>query len=163
MENKSARITGYTAGTDISLLDIPKEKIRLKPHQEMILNARVKNLALIQNNSEELTEKFNDLLPKICIITGMSMPEGQMAELTKAEIISFLLDFGYKLLNEDEVMLAFRINAQGNARFSDGSYLTPISPIGEYLNVFYCGRVLSNYMILRNTFDSEIRNIMNGY
>lgn len=163
MENESAKIKGYTKDSDFFVFDVPKEKMRLKYWELQILDARISKNAIIQLQTEELQDRFAELLPQIAAITGMALPEGKFGIVTQTEIITFLLDFGYKLLNEDEILLAFRLNAQGEARFGDGSFMEPIEPIGKYLNAFYCGRVLSRYMILRNNFDSQLRNIMSGY
>lgn len=165
MENKESKSGDLShLGKVYRISEVPKEKLRMTGWEQKILDARISKNALIQFPTEELMERFNYLLNSISAISGMPLPKNDvMGVIVKTELITFLLDFGYKLLNEDEILLAFRLNAQGMCRFGDGTFMPVIEPIGEGMNVLYVAKILSNYMILRNNFDSKLKNIIDGY
>lgn len=85
------------------------------------------------------------------------------SEQIKKDLLNFFLEFGYKLLNEEEFLLAFKINAWGQAKFVDGSSIPQVEPMGKFINVMFCAKVLGNYMTVRSIFDRKMENIIDGY
>lgn len=160
--SKSAQISYM--GKIYLLTDAPREKLRLTPPEEKILNTRLTKNSIIQFPTEELQDKMDEILKVISAISGLPLPTNDgMGTVLKTELITFLMDFGYKLLNEDEIALAFRLNISSTVRFSDGTYMPVIEPVGNFLNVLYCAKVLSNYLIIRNMLDRKAQNVIEGY
>jgi hypothetical protein len=93
-----------------------------------------------------------------CIVPGTEF----FAEIIAEEITVFILDFGYRDLAYDEVLLALRINSKGGYRYPTGIELEPVSFYGNCFNVDYLAKVLVNYMAIRNLLDRKLQNIIDG-
>ncbi len=146
------------------LNEIQVDGIGFTPTDLKILDARITKNALIQFHKAGLRPEMSKVLSRVVAITGGKLPENENERLTLTiELIEFLIEFGYKLLNEDEIILGFQLNAAGDIKSSDGTPIPEIKLFGEYLNVHYFAKVLSNYMILRIQFDRKLQNFIDGY
>lgn len=108
-------------------------------------------------------EALKRILHNACAISGLGLPTNlKIAESLKGCLYNFLLDFGYKVLNEEELVLAFSMNSV-QQKLTDGTVIPPVENFGEFISVLYCSRVLSNYMIQRLIFDRKMQNVIDGY
>lgn len=116
----------------------------------------------------DLTEEDKKIFASEVIVTGASiagcaMPNTEffLDRLVK-EVITFLIQFGYKELTEDEIFFAIRLNSNTQLKLPAGIEVEKISFFGSVFNVDYLSMVLSNYMTIRNLLDSKVRNKLRG-
>lgn len=128
-----------------------------------MLTARLSGNSLIQFPVLEGMEILKRILHNACAISGMGLPTNILiAESLKNNLYNFFLEFGFKILNEEEFNLAFLINTI-EQKMTDGTIIPPIENFGEFISVLYCSRILSKYMITRGIFDRKMQNIIDGY
>lgn len=132
--------------------------------EKSVWKARLSSNSIIQYSATEALEILNRILISSCNISGLPMHDDKIfSEQLKKDLLNFFLEFGYKLLNEEEFLLAFKINAWGQAKFLDGTSIPQIEPTGKFINVMFCAKVLGNYMTVRSIFDRKMENIIDGY
>lgn len=126
------------------------------------MKARLSDKSIVQFAPDIALEILIRILKNACSVSGMELPvDTEIAESLKRLLLNFFLDFGYKLLNEDEFNLAFKLNSHP---VDFGEDVPPqVANFGSFISVSYCGKVLSNYMILRIAFDRKLQNVIDGY
>ncbi len=103
------------------------------------------------------------ILHNACAISGLGLPNDlKIAESLKINLYNFFLEFGYKILNEEEFVLAFNLN-NIELRGYDGTFVPSIENFGDFISVSYCSKILSRYMILRLMFDRKLENVIDGH
>jgi len=94
-----------------------------------------------------------------CVVPGTEF----FAEIIAEELTAFILEFGYKDLTYDEIILALRINSKGGYKYPTGVDLEPVVFFGNCFNVDYFSKILSNYMVIRTLLDRKLQNVIDGY
>ena len=128
-----------------------------------ILKARIEDkLSFGQMSPQDLKVDVDLLIFKACAITGSDMPPNEyFADILSGELMKFLLDFGYADYNIEEILLAFRLNANG-IKYASGEHPPKIYFKGV-LNINTVADVLVYYSILRTTLDRKIQNNIDEY
>lgn len=146
------------------LQDLSRENLNLNQCEEKILDARLSDKSIIQFPTDDLAEVFDRILFMIVTVTGYDIPQNDtQLGMLRTDITNFILEFGYKLLNEDEIILAFKLNGAGICAFADGTGIPEVIATNNRVSTMFCGKVLSNYMILRTALDAKLKNLIDGY
>jgi len=131
------------------------EGVKLTPAEVMVSDARRNGLSFEDISLEDRDVRMDEIVLRIASICGCSLPNTEFfARYISDEIEKYILGFGYGGYTVDEIILAFRLNA--NSR-------DPIFFTGVCLNVDYIARVLFSYSEVRKIFESKIKNKIDGY
>jgi len=102
------------------------------------------------------------LLVKVCAISGAELPPTDFfSNILSNEFIKFLFDFGYADYNIEEFLLSFRLNANG-MKYPSGDMMDKIY-FKKCMSINLAADVFGNYRILRNTMDTRLKNLIDGY
>lgn len=130
-----------------------------------ILKARSDGLSFCELNESDIRIAIDQIMFRGAAICGCSLPQTEVFATYLAEEISkFILEFGYEELTLSEILLSLSINATGSKiKNPAGEDLDPVPFTGNTINVFYLGKILRNYKILRDNLDRKIENQLDGY
>jgi hypothetical protein len=94
---------------------------------------------------------------KIAAIVGFSLPTSdKFADVLNEELLILLSEFGYSTITFDELILAFRVNAQGGYRTYGGDTISTVNPYSTFFSINYAAAVLNNYMRIRKSIEYKI-------
>lgn len=141
-----------------------KELKRPTKQETQIIEARCSGLSFCELDDLGARVVIDQIMFRGAAISGCSLPMTEtFAKFIADEISSFILDFGYGELTQDELILAMRINAFGKIKNPAGEDLEQVQFAGSSINVFYLGKVFYNYKVLRNNLDAKIKNLLDGH
>lgn len=131
--------------------------------ENKVIAARLKGFSFSQIEEDKLRWYVDQIMLRGAAISGCVVPNTEFfAEIIAEEVTTFILDFGYKDLTYDEILLALRINAKGGYTYPTGIELETIPFFGNCFNIDYLSKVLSNYMAIRNLLDRKLQNLIDG-
>ncbi len=141
-----------------------KELKRLTKQEEQIVQARNIGLSFCELDDLRMRVVIDQIMFRGAAISGCTLPMTEtFATFIAEEISSFILDFGYEELTQEEFLLALRINAFGKIKNPAGEDFDQVQFSGNNISVVYLGKILKNYMVLRNNLDRKIQNQLDGY
>lgn len=140
------------------------EEVELSPMEKKIIEHRTTGLSFCQISGDDLKHKIDQLILRASAIVGCPLPNTEFfADIMTDEIITFVREFGYSELTISEILFALRVNAKGGLKYPTGADVEQIPFSGNYFNVDYFSKVLSNYFIIRRIFDRKLENYLDGY
>lgn len=118
--------------------------------EKKIFDSRQVGKAVYDLSDEELDVSVTGIIFKIAVICGCSLPdqEAHIAALEN-EFIIFLKDYGYGELTTEEILSAFRMNA-------NGMFNKKIETFGKVFNIDFAGSVIRQYYEKRSGLDRII-------
>ncbi len=123
--------------------------------EKRIIYSRCTGESFCQLNDNDLKIAVDQIMLRVAAICGCSLPNTDFfAKFIADEILLFVMDFGYKEYTLDEILLAFRINA-------NAAETIPFS--GICININYLAKVLDSYRNTRNLLDRKLQNKIDGY
>lgn len=126
-----------------------------------IIDARLSGFSLSQIETEKI-QHIHGLIFKLCSISGAGLPPNEDFAIILAEqFLNYLLEFGYDELTENEVLLAFKMNARG-MRYPGGGTVDKVI-FDRLFNVTDAAIILENYMVFRDSLDRKLQNKIDGY
>ncbi len=128
------------------LKDLPADELR-------IIDARSQGYSLSEYNEEEFEAVMTGIIFNISVICGCQLPthEAHINALEK-EFKIFLRQNHYTQLTAEEVLTAFRMNANGQLE----EY---VKTFGAIFNIDFAGSVLSQYFNKRFSLDYKLEKI----
>lgn len=151
-------------GKIYSLKEITNIEIKLNDFEEKVIDARLNGLSFCQIDEDKLRWCTDQIMLRGAAISGCTIPGTEFfAEIISEELRNYILNFGYKDLSYEEILLALRINSKGGYKYPSGIDLEPVAFFGNCFNVDYFSKVLNNYMAIRNMLDRKLQNIIDGY
>lgn len=130
-----------------------------------ILGARTADgaISLNQMSEDHLKSVACLFVFRAAAISGLNLPDNTFfVEEIEAQVLKFLLKFGYKNLNEKELELALQLNLPVYYQLPSGVDIQFIEATGSFVNVNFLGNVLKNYMTIRNVIDRRLKNYIDG-
>ena len=141
-----------------------KELKRPTKQEEQIVQARCEGLSFCELDGLNERVAIDQIMFRGAAISGCALPMTEtFATFIAEEITAFILNFGYGELTLEEFLLAMRLNAYGKIRNPAGEDFDQVNFSGNSINVVYLGKILKNYMALRNNLDRKITNQLDGY
>lgn len=130
----------------------------------LIFEARENGLSFCELDETDMRYAIDQIMFKGAAIFGCALPNTEMfAKYISDEIRDYILEFGYGELTVSEIILAFKMNIGSEIKNPLGDNLKCVEFYGNSINVSFIGKVLSNYMIIRNNLDTRIKNQIDGY
>ncbi len=115
-------------------------------------------------DADALRVATDEMIVKGAAIYGCDMPQTDFfASKLSDEIVTFIAEFGYENLTTREVLLALRMNAQGEQKNTLGETLPQIDFFGNFIHVSFLAKILNNYMVIRNNLERKFQNHIDGY
>lgn len=135
------------------LNDLKEELSGFNETDRTIIEARCKGSALCDQSKEQFEISLTGIIFNISVICGCELPthEAHINALEK-EFGIFLKDNGYSGLTVEEVLTAFRMNA--NFKFSDKA-----ETFGKIFNIDFAAKVLRQYVSKRGMIDHAVGGI----
>lgn len=128
------------------------------------MKARDNGLSFCEMDELETRVTIDQIMFRGAAISGCALPQTEIfAKFIAEEIETFVLEFGYGELTQEEFLLAMRINAFGKIKNNAGEDLDQVVFFGNSFNVAYLAKILLNYKILRDNLDRKMKNQLDGY
>ena len=132
--------------------------------EDRIIKARLKGPSFCQICDAELKWITDQIMFRTAALVGCGLPQTEeFADIISTELIVLINDFGYSEITFEEILLALRLNAKGGLKYPSGLDIERVGFSGTVFNVDFISRILSNYMAIRNSLDSKLRNHIDGY
>lgn len=140
-------------GKRYSLNDLGKELKNFSSVELEIIKARQNGISLCDQTEQEFEISLTGIIFSVSVICGCQLPthEAHINALEK-EFSIFLKDNGYDGLTTDEVLTAFRMNA--NFKLSD-----KVEIYGQIFNIDFASKVMRLYKNKRGCIDSKAIDI----
>lgn len=115
-------------------------------------------------NENELRYMCDQIIVKGAALYGCDMPQTEFfASILSQELSDYLLQFGYEDFTLDEIILAMRMNANGNFINPLGDDIDQVQFFGNFIHINFISKVLKGYSVLRNNLESKFKNHIDGY
>lgn len=165
MEKKSLAEILKHAGKSYSLKELPEtSRMRLKGIENRVIDARLTGKSFCELQGNELRAAGDQVILKTAALYGCPLPQTDFfAEILTNELAELITNFGYGEFTLAEIELALRINTHINLPLPPGLELEKVNFTGNVANIYFISRVLSNYIILRNSVDRRLQNLIDGY
>jgi hypothetical protein len=138
--------------------------MRLTEIEVMIINARLKGGSFVLLSTDDQKHACDQIMLKGAAISGCALPQTEFfAEIISDQICDFVSKFGYGELTVDEIVLSLQMNAKGGLRYPSGVEVEQIPFVGSCFHIDFLGKVLHNYMTLRDILDRKFKNFIDGY
>ncbi len=123
----------------------------------IIIKSRMIGEAVCDINKSELSILSDVCIFKISAISGFSLPSSEKyADILNEEFLIMLNEYGFSELTFEEIISAFRINAQGNYRTNGGDTIGTVIPYSTFFSINYAAAVLNNYVRIRKCGEYKI-------
>lgn len=123
--------------------------------EKMIADSRRNGPSFEDIGLSDREVRLDEIMLRIASICGCALPNTEFfARYIADEIEKYIFSFGYANYTVEEIILAFRINANS---------LDHINFTGVCLNVDYIAKVLNAYSELRKLFENKLKNKIDGY
>ena len=123
-----------------SSVDYPK----LNNTDRVIIKSRLIGDAICDIPKEQLSVLSDVSIFKISAICGFTLPSSEkFADILNEEFLIMLMEFGFSELTFDEIISAFRINAQGTYRTNGGDTIETVIPYSTFFSINYAEAVLT--------------------
>jgi hypothetical protein len=152
-------------GKSYLLKELPETNgLRLTELERRIIDARLIGLSLNQLESTELKTSADQIMLQAAAITGCPFPQTDFfAGILANTMMDYLKDFGFGELTLEEIILAMKLNTKGGLRLPSGLEVDKVVFTGLCFNVDFLSKILSNYMVFRNSLDRKFENFIDGY
>jgi len=135
------------------LKDLKDSYPNLGLDEKKIFDARMIGCSVSDMNDSEVRAATTGVIFKISVICGCQVPTNELhIDALEQEFIIFLKEFGYSYLTVEEILTAFRMNA--NFRLDD-----KIETYGALFNIDYAAKVLKQYVNKRSLLDHKLADI----
>lgn len=115
-------------------------------------------------NSDEVRYVCDQIIVRGAALYGCDMPQTEFfAEILSKEFSAYLLEFGYEDLTLEEIILALKINADGNFINPLGEDIGQTAFFGNFIHVSFVAKILHAYLVLRNGLEAKFKNHIDGY
>lgn len=139
------------------LTELNVDSLNLNSTDKSIISARLKGDAICDIDKTQLKLLSDVSIFKIAAIVGFSLPTSdKFADVLNEELLILLNEFGYSQITFDELILAFRINAQGNYKTNGGDIISTVNPYSTFFSINYAASILNNYMRIRKSLEYKI-------
>lgn len=130
-----------------SLTDLGADLKNFNEKELKIIKARQTGVSLCDQTEEQFEASLTGIIFQISVICGCDLPshEAHVNALEK-EFSIFLNDNGYSGLTPEEVLVAFRMNANGELS-------EEVKPYGKIFNIEFASKVLRQYRERRMRID----------
>jgi len=143
-------------GQTVTLTELNVNSLNFNSIDKSVINARMQGEAICDIRKEELSILADVSIFKIAAIVGFSLPTSdKFADVLNEELLILLNQFGYSEITFEELILAFRINAQ-NYRTPSGETLNPIIPYSTFFSINFAASVLNKYMQIRKIVENKM-------
>lgn len=141
-----------------------EEKPKVSLLENYIFEARINGgLSFSQLTEQQQSAVSLETIFKASALSGIKLPTTELlVGVVEQEFSKYLLSFGFKNLNEQELNTALQINMPNNFSLPSGISIEPIEPFGDAVSVSYLGKVLLNYQVLRTMVDRKLKNFIDG-
>ena len=165
MENqKSLSLIIKHRGKTYTVNDLENTPIKKSPTELKIIEARKIGMSISEMDESSLRFATDEIIVKGAAIYGCDMPQTEFfAAKLSDEIVAYLLEFGFENLTTREVLLALRMNAQGDIKNPLGENLVQVDFYGSFIHISFLAKVLNNYMVIRNNLERKFQNHIDGY
>lgn len=138
------------------LTDLGTDLTNFNENDLKIIAARQSGISLCDQTQLQFEASLTGIIFQVSVICGCPLPthEAHINALEK-EFSIFLNDHGYSGLTVDEVLMAFRMNANGELKESVPTY-------NSIFNIVFAAKVLSQYRDRRGLIDQEAERIFNN-
>lgn len=146
-QNQSSSQIVKLPGKKYLLTDLGEGLKNFNEKELKIIKARQTGLSLCDQTPEQFEASLTGIIFQISVICGCDLPthEAHINALEK-EFSIFLNDHGYSGLTPEEVLVAFRMNANGELQEEVKSY-------GKIFNIEFVSKVLRQYREKRGYVD----------
>jgi len=135
------------------LKDFNSSLLDLREDERKIFDARMVGYALTDLTESELQAATTGIIFKVSVICGCQLPTHDFhINALESEFILFLTQNGYERLTVEEILTAFRMNA--NFQLQD-----KIETYGAIFNIDFASKVLSQYIGKRYKLDHKLSEI----
>lgn len=124
--------------------------ITLPDNDWLIIEARTSAIPLKDLSEDEFDASITGIIFNISVICGCQLPTHNVhVNALEKEFLIFLRDNGYSDFTSNEILLAFRMNA---------NFLLPnkIEVYGAIFNIDFAGKVLRQYDLVRSQVDAKV-------
>lgn len=134
------------------LTDLPKDFLTLTLAEDKIFEARKVGMALCDMTEKQSSVAITGIIFKVSVICGCQLPTHDAhINALEQEFMLFLNDYGYYNLTIEEILTAFRMNANFQLE-------NKIETYGTIFNIDFAGKVLTQYKDKRWALDRKIDN-----
>ncbi|HRP30498.1 MAG TPA: hypothetical protein PKV73_01335 [Agriterribacter sp.] len=142
---------------------MPKE---FKPTwvEKKIIEARLTGTSFGQMSDDEIRVCVDKMILNCSAIVGCGLPQTDyFADILTDAVKTYLVDYGYEILTNTEVMLAMNLNEKRGIRLVSGLELESVAFSGNHFNVSYLAKVIQNYLVIRGQLDRKLQNHIDGF
>lgn len=135
------------------LTDFKSNLLDLRDDEKKIFDARMVGYAISDLNDLEIRAATTGIIFKVSVICGCQLPTHDAhINALEQEFILFLNQNGYDILTVEEILTAFRMNANFQLRDKVETY-------GAIFNIDFASKVLSQYKGKRFSLDIKLSEI----
>lgn len=121
--------------------------------EELIFNARQVGVSLCDMNEEQSDVSVTGIIFKVSVICGCQLPTHDAhVNALDQEFLIFIKEFGYDTLTVEEILTAFRMNANFRLEHKIETY-------GAVFNIDFASKVLKQYRDKRWALDYKLSKI----
>lgn len=153
VEQQSSAAILRLPGKNCLLTDLGADLKNFNDKELKIIQARQTGISLCDQSPEAFEVSVTGILFQVSVICGCDLPthEAHVNALEK-EFSIFLTDHGYSGLTVEEILVAFRMNA-------NGEFPEEVKPYGKIFNIDFASRVLRQYRDKRGYVDSVAEEV----
>lgn len=130
---------------------------KLNNTDRRIIEARLSGNSICDTDKKELSLLADVAIFKISSIVGFTLSTSEkFADILNEEFLLMLNEYGFSELTFDEVVTAFRINAQGNYKTNGGDTIETVVPYSTFFSINYAAKVLNNYLRIRKCMEYKL-------
>lgn len=132
------------------LTDLNSNSLNLTEAESKIFNSRQVGLAIADLNDKESRAAVTGIIFKVSVICGCQLPTHDAhINALESEFLIFVNEFGYSKLTVEEILMAFRMNA--NFQLGD-----KVETYGAVFNIDYASKILKLYCDKRYRLDHKL-------
>lgn len=148
-QEQSSSVVLRQQGKKYSLNDLGTNLTIFSEAEEQIIDARKRGAALCDQTPEEFEISLTGIIFSVSVICGCQLPTHEVhINALEKEFGVFLKDNGYFGLTTEEILTAFRMNANFKLREKIETY-------NAIFNIDYASKVLRQYLGARSTVDQK--------
>jgi hypothetical protein len=137
----------------LMLNDLKDNYQNLYPDEKKIYDSRMIGISVQDMNESEVRAATTGIIFKISVICGCQVPTNELhIDALEQEFMVFLKEYGYDYLTVEEIITAFRMNA--NFRLPE-----KIETYGALFNIDYASKVLKQYSTKRYQLDNKLSDV----
>lgn len=155
-QNQSTSVMLRLPDSTYSLNDLGDDLMIFSKPERQVIEARCKGISLCDQTEKQLAASMTGIIFQVSVICGCPLPthEAHVAALEN-EFKLFLTDNGYGGLTPEEVLTAFRMNANFQLEEKVETY-------NRIFNIDFAAAVLCQYRRIRVEADAKAEKIFEG-